>query len=168
MSEAPSDHAPHQAPDLHRRRASYLYGLIVSGAVLAAASESYRISRVVVAMVATLVIYWASETYVHWIAAREMLRRDLTAQERRHILLDGWPLVTASAVPAAVLLVEALLKVEDARAVDVALVVNTLLLLVVGYRMSRQSALTGWRLWASTALAGALGVAIIAVKTFMK
>ena len=96
----------HQAPDLHRRRASYLYGLIVSGAVLAAASESYRISRVVVAMVATLVIYWASETYVHWIAAREVLQRSLTPQERRHIMLDGWPLVTASAVPAAVLLVE--------------------------------------------------------------
>ncbi|MFN8158203.1 MAG: hypothetical protein U0R68_12340 [Candidatus Nanopelagicales bacterium] len=168
MSDAVPHAQPHQAPDLHRRRASYLYGLIVSGAVLAAASESYRISRVVVAMFATLVIYWASETYVHWIAARELLQRSLTAQERRHILLDGWPLVSASAVPAVVLLVEALLKVEDARAVDVALVVNTVLLLVVGYRMSKQSSLAGWRLWASTAIAGLLGVAIIAVKTFMK
>jgi len=172
MSDPQDDDAqgrvPHQGPDLHRRRASYLYGLIVSGAVLAAASESYRISRVVIAMIATLVIYWASETYVHWIAARELLQRSLTRQERRHILLDGWPLVTASAVPAVVLLVEALLKVEDSVAVDVALAVNTVLLLVVGYRMSKQSALTGWRLWFSTAIAGLLGVAIIAVKTFMK
>ena len=168
QGQAAQGHVPHQGPDLHRRRASYLYGLIVSGAVLAAASESYRISRVVIAMIATLVIYWASETYVHWIAARELLQRSLTRQERRHILLDGWPLVTASAVPAVVLLVEALLKVEDSVAVDVALAVNTVLLLVVGYRMSKQSALTGWRFWASTAVAGALGVAIIAVQTFMK
>ena len=45
---------------------------------------------------------------------------------------------------------------------------HTVLLLVVGYTMSRQSNLTGWRLWASTLLAGLLGVAIIAVKALMK
>jgi hypothetical protein len=168
MSDQAAPHAPHQGPDLHRRRASYLYGLIVSGAVLATASEAYRISRVILALLATLVIYWASETYVHWIAAREHLQRNLTPQERRLLVLDGWPLVTACAVPAIVLTVEALLRVEDARAVDIALAVNALLLLVVGYQMSRQSALAGWRLWVSTAMAGALGVAIIVVKTLMK
>ena len=162
-----SHDALHQAPDLHRRRASYLYGLIVSGAVLATASDVYRISRVIVALLATLVIYWASETYVHWIAAREALRRDLSASERRHLVLDGWPLVTACAVPTVVLGVEALLRVEDARAVDIALGVNTVLLLVVGYSMSKQSHLTGWKLWFSTALAGLLGVAIIVMKTAM-
>lgn len=168
MSDEHVSPRPHEGPDLHRRRASYLYGLIVSGAVLATASESYRISRVILALLGTLVIYWASETYVHWIAAREMLQRSLTSQERRLILLDGWPLVTACAVPAVVLTVEAWLQVEDARAVDIALMVNAVLLLVVGYRMSRQSALTGWRLWASTATAGLLGVAIIVVRTLMK
>lgn len=167
MTDAPDPHAV-RGPDLHRRRASYLYGLIVSGAVLATASESYRISRVIIAMVATLFIYWASESYVHWIAAREHLQRNLTTHERRQLVLDGWPLVTASGVPVIVLTVEALLQVEDARAVDIALVVNTVLLLVVGYTMSRQSNLTGWRLWASTLLAGLLGVAIIAVKALMK
>ncbi|HET7902405.1 MAG TPA: hypothetical protein VFL59_14580 [Candidatus Nanopelagicales bacterium] len=168
MSDGASDHQLHQAPDPHRRRASYLYGLIVSGAVLAAAYESHRISRVIIALLGTLIIYWASETYVHWIAARELLKRDLTATERRHLLLDGWPLVTACAVPVIVLTVEALLKVEDARAVDVALAVNALLLLLVGYRMSKQSELTGWRLAVSTAAAGLLGVAIILIKTLMK
>lgn len=162
------EHAPHQGPDVHRRRAAYLYGLIVSGAVLATAAESYRIGRVVLALLATLVIYWASETYVHWIAARELLQRDLTAVERRHIMADGWPLVSACAVPAVVLGVESLLQVESAMAVDIALGVNTVLLLVVGYRMSRQSGLTGWRLWGATALAGALGVAIIVMKAWMK
>lgn len=167
MADAPDPQAA-RGPDLHRRRASYLYGLIVSGAVLATASESYRIGRVVIAMVATLLIYWASESYVHWMAAREQLQRNLTARERRQLVLDGWPLVTASGVPVVVLTVEALLQVEDARAVDIALLVNTALLLVVGYTMSRQSNLTGWRLWGSTLLAGLLGVAIIAVKALMK
>ena len=42
------------------------------------------------------------------------------------------------------------------------------LLLVVGYTMSKQSGLTGWRLWFSAALAGLLGVAIIVMKSAMK
>ena len=90
------DPSPRAAPDAHRRRASYLYGLVVSGAVLAAASDTYRISRIAIALLGTLVIYWASETYVHWIAAREQLRRNLTRDERRLLVLDGWPLVTAA------------------------------------------------------------------------
>lgn len=159
---------PHATVDVHRRRASYLYGLIVSGAVLATAAETYRISRVAIALLSTLLIYWASETYVHWMAAREQLGRPLRPVERRHVVLDGWPLVTACAVPLVVLLVEALLRVEDSLAVDIALGTNTVLLLLVGYRMSRASGITGWRLWLSSAMAGMLGVAIIVMKSVMK
>jgi hypothetical protein len=154
--------------DRHRRRASYLYGLIVSGAVLAAASENYRIARVALGLLLTLVIYWASETYVHWMAARAEHRRDLTPAERRAIVADGWPLVTACAVPLVILLVEAALGVDSSIAFDVALWANSGLLVLVGYLMSRDSGLTGWRLVASSLLAGALGLAIIGLKTLLK
>ncbi|MGD9954522.1 MAG: hypothetical protein AB7V23_00495, partial [Candidatus Nanopelagicales bacterium] len=81
MSQTPDDPADTQIPasehedegrydagDPHRRRSAHLYGLIVSGAVLATAPESFRISRVAFMLVATLAIYWIAETYVHWIA----------------------------------------------------------------------------------------------------
>ena len=72
------------ASDPHRRQAAHLYGLIVSGAVLATAHDDFRLVRVAILLLATLAIYWAAETYVHWIAARTLVQRDLTRHERRH------------------------------------------------------------------------------------
>jgi hypothetical protein len=149
---------------LHRRRASHLYGLIISGSVLASAPTHFSLVRIALAVLGTLVVYWSAETYAHWIAARTVHGRDLTGDEKRAVLADGLPLVAACIVPAAVLLVERLLHVEVSRGVDVALAVNVVLLLVVGWRMSRAGGLTGWRRAGSTLITGLLGVAMIALK----
>ena len=88
----------HTAPpaDLHRRRAAYLYGLIVSGAVLAASPDALNIAHVALALLGTLVIYWAAETYVHFIATRTHLQRRLTRHERVGIVRDGLPPMAAA------------------------------------------------------------------------
>lgn len=161
-SATPARHA-----DKHRRQAAYLYGLIVTGAVLASSGDSTHLSFVASALLGTLLIYWAAETYVHWMAARSVHERDLTAAERRQILADGWPLVTACAIPLALLLVEAALGIDTGRAIRVALLVNAVLLVLVGYAMSRASGLRGWRLVVSAAAAGLLGLAIVALKTLL-
>lgn len=153
--------------DPHRRRAAHLYGLIVSGAVLATAPDEFRLVRVAVLLLGTLVIYWAAETYVHWMASRTVLKRDLTGPERRAIVVDGWPLVAASAVPLALLALESLLGVETKVALDVTLAVNAVLLFVVGWRMGRVSGLTGIRLLVAAGGAGLLGITLIALKTLM-
>ena len=150
----------------HRRRASYLYGLIVTGAVLAT-SDGARLSLVAAGLLGTLLIYWAAETYVHWMTARAVHRRDLTTEERRQVVVEGWPLVTACTVPLVLLLVEAALDVEPGRAIRVALGVNAVLLVMVGYAMSRASGLTGWRLLVSAAAAGLLGIAVIVLKSLL-
>jgi hypothetical protein len=98
-----------RAGDPHRRRAAHLYGLIVSGAVLATAADEFRLGRVAILLVSTLAIYWAAETYVHWIAMRTLVQRDLSRDERKVLVRDGWPLVSACAVPLLFLGVEALL-----------------------------------------------------------
>ena len=69
---------PGEPGDHHRHRAAHLYGLIVSGAVLATAADEFRLVRVAVILLCTLCIYWAAETYVHWIAARSLVQRDLS------------------------------------------------------------------------------------------
>ncbi len=153
--------------DAHRRRAAHLYGLIVTGAVLATAPDDFRLVRVAVLLLGTLGIYWAAETYVHWMAARTVFQRDLTPPERRAIVVDGWPLVAASAVPLAVLAVEALLGVETKAALDVTLAVNAVLLFVLGWQMGRTGGLAGVRLLLSAGAAGLLGVTLIALKTLL-
>jgi hypothetical protein len=168
VSVAASEHEDegrYDAGDRHRRRSAHLLGLIVSGAVLAAAPESYRIVRVILVLVGTLAVYWVAETYVHWIASRTIHGRDLTPEERRHIVRDGWPLMAACVVPLSVLLVEALLDVPTVLAVNIALGINTALLFIVGWNMGRAGALRGWQLVFASAVTGLLGVAMILLKS---
>jgi hypothetical protein len=155
----------YDAGDPHRRRSAHLYGLIVSGAVLATAPDDYRLARVCIALVATLAIYWIAETYVHWIATRTIHGRDLTGAERMRIVKDGWPLMAACIVPVIVLLAEALLQIETAPAVKVALLVNTVLLAAVGWNMGRAGGLRGGRLLASSCVTALFGVVMVVLKT---
>jgi hypothetical protein len=153
------------AADDHRRRAAHFYGLIVSGAVLATAPDDFRLVRVAIILLGTLLIYFAAETYVNWLAARSVVRRDLTAAERRQIVLDGWPLVTACVVPVVFLALEAIAGVDTSLALDLALALNAALLFHVGWRMGRAEELSGGRLALSVVAPGLLGVALIALKT---
>ncbi len=153
--------------DPHRRRAAHLYGLIISGAVLATAPDDFRLLRVAVLLLGTLCIYWCAETYVHLMAARTHLRRMLTRRERRHVVVDGWPLVAASAVPLAALAIEALLGIDTKVALDITLAVNAVMLFLLGWQMGRASGLTGGRLVLAAAVAGLLGVTMIGLKTLM-
>ena len=158
---------PVEAADHLRRRAAHLYGLIVSGAVLATASDEFRLVRVAIILLCTLGIYWAAETYVHWIAARSLVQRDLSPEERRKIAADGWPLVAACAVPLLFLGAEALLGVETSVALDLTLGVNTVLLFIVGWQMGTAGGLAGVRLLLSAGATGLLGLALVALKALM-
>ncbi len=153
--------------DPHRRRASHLYGLIITGAVLATAPEEFRLLRVAVLLLGTLCVYWAAETYVHFMAARTVLQRALSRDERRAIVRDGWPLVAACTVPLVLLLLEALVGMRTSTALDLTLAVIAALLFVLGWRMGRASGLTGARLLLSTCIAGLLGIAMILLKTLL-
>jgi len=150
--------------DPYQLRPAYLYGLVVTGSVLAAAPEDLGLVRVAALLAGTVAVYWCAETYAHLIAARMRLRRTLEPRELREIAAAGLPLMAACAIPALVLGAEAVLGVEPVLAVDVALTVNVALLVVVGWRMSTASGLTGARRLVSTSLAGLLGVAMIVLK----
>jgi hypothetical protein len=153
-------------PVTARRRAAYLYGLIVSGAVLAAAPDNVSIGLVAVALVGTVLVYWVAETYAHWAGARAIHRRRLSPGERRDMLLDGLPLVSACVVPVLVLLVEALLSVDPTTAVRIALWVNVVLLVAVGWRISPTEERPAVRV-AFAVMSGLLGLAMIGLKTLL-
>jgi hypothetical protein len=170
--EAPADpaHQPGLLDDVHgqlRRRAAHLYGLIVCGAVLAAASDTARLGWVAVAVLGTLAIYWLAEAYAHWMSGLMVHQRPLTRAERRAALLDGFPLVAASVVPVLVLFLEAVLRVDTARGLRIALWVNVGLLLAVGWNMSTAGGFRGWRRVGLAAVAGLMGVAMVFLKTLL-
>ena len=151
--------------DPHRRQAGHLYGLIVTGAVLATAPDGFRLARVAVLLLGTLCIYWAAETYVHWMASRTLLQRNLHRDERLAVIRDGWPLVAACGVPLLLLLLEAIVGMETKKALDLTLAVNAALLFGVGWQMGRASGLVGIRRLGSATVTGLLGVLMIVLKT---
>jgi len=150
-----------------RRRAAHLYGLIICGAVLASSSDTPRLVGVAAVLLGTLAIYWVAEAYTHWMAVRIVRRRPLTRAEQRSAVRDGLPLVAASVVPVLVLLLEALLRVDTARGVRIALWVNAVLLLSVGWRMSTEGGLVGWRRVGLATMTGLLGVAMVGLKSLL-
>ena len=112
----------------------------------------------------TLAVYWVAETYVHLMAERAVEGHELSRRTAGTIARDGLPLITVSAVSLVVLLVCGLAGMSSVRAADWALYANTLVLLVAGYRISRDAGLTGIRLVGSVTLSGVLGLAMVGLK----
>jgi hypothetical protein len=151
-------------PDVHRRRASALYGLIIGAAVLATSGVEERLAFVALSLVMTLAVYWVAETYVHVMAERGVERHELSRDTAMTIARDGLPLITVSGVPLAVLVICALAGMSTVRAADWALYANTLVLLIAGYRISRDAGLVGVKLVGSVIVSGLLGLAMVGLK----
>ncbi len=86
-----------------RATANAIYGIIVSSAVMASAHEQ-SVVALAVAVLVTLVIYWAAERFAHVMGQRIVHTPELTAGQLRRHLGTGWELVSASFLPLGVLL----------------------------------------------------------------
>jgi len=148
------------------RTANGIYGLIVGAAVMAAA-EGDAVGRLAVAVLVTLFIYWVAERYAHVMARHIVLRRRLTRPELRRELSHGWELVTASYLPLIVLVSTRLLGADLTGSVLSALLCSTVLLGLSGWRVGREAQLGLSRRLLSTAIAGAFGLVMIALKTLL-
>lgn len=146
------------------RTANGIYGIIVGTAVMAAA-HGEAVGRLAIAVLTTLLIYWAAERYAHLMARRIVLGRVLTGPEVRAELSHGWELVTASFLPLVVLIGSHLLGAGLSASVLDALICSTVLLGLSGWRVGREAQLGWGKRIASTAVAGAFGVVMILLKT---
>lgn len=149
------------------RTANAIYGVIVSTAVMASVESGDSVGRLAVAVLVTLVVYWAAERYAHVMARRIGLGRKQTHAEVRRELADGWELVTASFIPLLVLVGTRLLGADLSGSVLSALVCSTVLLGLVGWRVGREAQLGLVQRLLSAAFAGAIGVVMISLKTFL-
>jgi hypothetical protein len=146
--------------------ATGIYGVIVSAAVMAASHASSALA-IDVAVLVTLVIYWGAERYARLVAERIHEGHRPTWHEVRLQLTTGWEIVTASAIPLAVLAILRLLGVALAVAVIGALGCSTLLLCLAGWEIGRHGQLTVPERLVSAAVAGLFGFAMIVLKVLL-
>ncbi|GIF12902.1 hypothetical protein [Actinoplanes teichomyceticus] len=146
--------------------ASGVYGIIVGAAVLVAGhGESVR--DVVVAVLVTLLVYWAAERYARIVAERIHQGRRPARHVIREQLTAGWEIVTASGLP---LLVLILVRLSGARLITaeiVSLACSTLLLAVAGWRIGANGRLSTGERVQCTVVAGMFGVVLIILKTLL-
>jgi predicted membrane protein len=155
---------PH--PSTVENMAAGIYGVIIGAAVMAT-SHGESSTAVALAVLVTLIVYWAAERYARLVAERVHDGRGLTLHEVRVQLTSGWTIVTASALPLAVLVAGDLLGFEAQVAVFLALAASTLLLFGVGWEIGREASLsTGERILMAMG-AGAFGVVMVVLKALL-
>ncbi|MFI5908499.1 hypothetical protein [Dactylosporangium sp. NPDC051541] len=143
--------------------AAGIYGLIVSGSVMAA-SHAHSAAGTALAVLVTLAVYWSAERYARLVAERihDGRRPDRAAVRRQ--LSGGWEIVTASVLPLVVLVALDLFGVGQFRAVLVALASSTVLLGLAGWEIGHRGGLSTAERIMSAVVAGSFGVALIALK----
>ncbi|WP_344667316.1 hypothetical protein [Catenulispora yoronensis] len=121
----------------------------------------------VVAVVVTLVVYWLAEEYAELLS--EQIEEGKLPSMRRigGALADTWPMVTASFLPLAAVVIARLLGATDLTSANIGLAMVVLLLGVHSWAAARAARLTGWRLAGATATAVGLGLAMVALKNLV-
>jgi hypothetical protein len=152
---------------LASRISAAIYGLIVSGAVMAASGEHGSVRDVAITVFVTVLAYWAAESYADVLGEQIAEERTSTWERAWELLRQGFPLVEASFVPLFVLVVAWLVGVNTTAAITAGLVTNGLLLIAMGWIASVQSGSSLLGRIVLSAMAGAFGLAMIALKTVL-
>lgn len=145
------------------RPASGIYGMIVTGAVLATAGDSLYTAPLIAAVVGSLVVYWLADEYAQ-LGERASRGTLPTWSSVGAALAARWPMVSASYIPLAALACARVLGATPANAATVALAVAVVILAFYGWSAGRASDLDGVALGAMTAAAGGLGLLMIFLK----
>jgi hypothetical protein len=150
-----------------RRRASGIYGTIITATVLAAAGGHLTTAATAIAILVTLLVYWAAEQYAELLGERAEAGHLPSWHRIRRGLGDTWSMVTASYLPVLVLIAARLLRASATTAANLALGGALLLLLIHGWAAGRAAELHGRQLVIITVVAGALGAVMIVLKNFV-
>jgi hypothetical protein len=156
----------HAADDAQERTATGIYGIIVSGSVMAAAHAPTAVITVA-AVLTTLLIYWTAERYARIVAERIHQGHRPSWRAVRAQVTSGWELVTTSFIPLGVLVTVRLLGVSLRWSIIWALISSTALLCRAGWRVGRGGGLGPFERLITTAVAGVFGVGMIVLKTLL-
>jgi hypothetical protein len=154
--------------DQGRRRASGIYGTILTAAVIAAGGNTLTTAELEVTVLVTLVVYWVAEQYAELLGEHTSEGRLPGAAQIRASFVSSFSMVSASFVPLISLLVARALGANELGAAMLALVICLILLVYHGYSAGRAAGLKGFMLFGATATAALFGVAMIVLKTLLQ
>jgi hypothetical protein len=140
----------------------------VTAAVIAAGGNQLRTGALAVTVVITLLVYWLAEQYADLLGAHTHAGRLPSAQQVRRSLASTWPMVTASYLPVATLLLARLFGASTVGAAQDALIVTAVLLVTHAYAAGKVAGLRRVRLLVVTGMAGLLGVVMIVMKALLQ
>lgn len=151
-----------------QRRASGIYGTILTAAVIAAGGNVLSTAALEVTVLVTLVVYWVAEQYAELLGEHTYQGRLPGGAQIRASFSSSFTMVSASFVPLLTLLVARGLGADALGAAELALVVCLILLVYHGYSAGRAAGLKGFTLFCATATAALLGVAMIILKALLQ
>ena len=157
--------APHQGQG--RRRASGIYGTIVTAAVLAAAGDHLPTAALAAGILVTLLVYWVAEQYAELLAEPSEYGHLPSPSRIRAGLAGSWPMVTSCYIPVVALVAARVLHAPTATAANIALAVAVLLLLVHGRAAARAAGLQGRQRTIVMLITGSLGALMILLKNLV-
>ncbi len=155
-------------PDAGRRRAASIYGTVITAAVIAAGGGQLTTGSLAATVVVTLVVYWLAEEYAELLGEHTHGGQLPGIELVRSSLAGAWPMVTASLLPLAALLIARLLGASTSGAAWAALGLTVALLVIHGHAAARAAGLRGLRLIVVTASAGLLGAAMVILKALLQ
>jgi hypothetical protein len=159
---------PPTGDDGGRRRASGIYGTILTAAVLVAGGTVLSTVALGVTVVITLIIYWVAEQYAELLGEHTHQGRLPPVAQVRASLSATFPMVTASFLPLFGLIVARLLGADTLAAAAIALVVAVILLVYHSYTAARAAGLRGAALLIASAAAALLGATMVLLKALLQ
>lgn len=167
MADASDDLSTHPIDRRRKRRASGIYGAIITAAILAALGDAFSTDALVVAVIVTLVVYWLAEEYAHLLAEQTEDGHLPTWPHVTDELGATWPMVAASFLPLLALVLTRVFGGSQSVSVNVALTVAVVLILFYAWTAGRAAKLRGAKLFVMIAVAAALGIAMIILKNLV-
>jgi hypothetical protein len=147
-----------------RRRAAGIYGAIITAAILDTAGGRLPTDALVVAVVATLAVYWLAEEYAELLGEQVEGGVVPTWAYIRAELAETWPMVSAAYLPLLTLLLARIAGASALTAANVGLVTVVVLLMIHAWMAGRSAQLRGRQLLFATSVAAGLGLAMIVLK----
>jgi hypothetical protein len=163
-SIAAGDGAQPVAGNLGQRRASGIYGIIITAAILDTIGGRASTTVLVISVVGTLLVYWIAEQYAEILGEHTAGGQLPSLAYIRGTLAATWPMVSASFAPLLAVVLATLAGASALTAANVGLGVAMALLTIHGWLAGRAAQLQGWKLLAATSIAAGLGLVMILLK----
>ena len=150
-----------------RKGSAAIYGLVVSGSVMAASGEHGTVTDVAITVFVTVLVYWIAEAYAEVLGRQMSADRGLAFADVVQLASRRFALVEASYAPLLVVLIGRAIGAGTAVAIDSGLVTAAVLLALFGWVAAQRRGAGALGRIATALGAGLFGVVTITLKTLL-